>query len=82
MLGSLLVFFIISFFLKVLLAKDPEEIQYASITLVSFLALYFFILVPKEALVGFIPILIIIILLFVVLTLNRKSARVGDGNDG
>lgn len=77
MLGSVLVFFIMSYFLNVLLSKDAEETQYSSYYLLLFLALYFFLHLSDDGLVDYIPVFISILLLFVTFTLGK-----GDGKKG
>ena len=73
MIGSILIFFIISFFLKVLLSKDKDEIQYSSVLLMTFITAYFFIHLGTESLVTYLPIFICAQLMFVILTLAKKN---------
>lgn len=78
MMGSVLIFFIISFFLNVVLSKNAKETNYSIVLLLMFLNLYLFYHLSRDTLLNVLPLIISSQLLFVATMISQRSNKKED----
>lgn len=75
MTGALIIFFCMSFMIKLLLAKNTGPVLYAGINYLIFFMLYFFLILKSGDLDYLVPLLMIISLTLTIIFYPQKSKK-------